>query len=381
MINIRPVILPAKPLSNGKHRIRIAVSHNSSTRYIPTELVIDSPKQFRGGFVVNRADASYMNTKIAKLVSTYREACDEIPYATALSCSELISAIKTEQQNRFHTLKSVYEELVASRSIKDSTASVYRTQFTCITNIIDENILLDRLSPVMIQDFTNKLFKLKLSNSYIKLVLCFLRQIVRYAMRMGYVVYKVDPFINCKIPQHDVRDTWVKLADIKKIRDVDVSGNTKIVADLFMLSFYLGGMNYIDIKKLKFTQMDTIRYIRSKTDARSRSVIEFNIPDEAKSIIRRYWNKKGTFSANISVTCIRYNLNKIATICGIKRLIFYSARKTFSQLAFELGVNTSVIDYILGHSMRSSGSCLYHYITVSPEMATEAIRKVLDSLK
>lgn len=61
----------------------------------------------------------------------------------------------------------------------------------------------------------------------------------------------------------------------------------------------------------------------------------------------------------------------------------YSARKSFSQNAYELGVNTSVIDYILGHKVGSSNthSCLYAYIKVTPEMATEAIRKVLDNLK
>lgn len=59
--------------------------------------------------------------------------------------------------------------------------------------------------------------------------------------------------------------------------------------------------------------------------------------------------------------------------------MFYSARKSFSQHAFELGVSAQIIDYILGHSLRSHG-IIYHYVAVKPKMATEAIRKVIDNL-
>lgn len=34
MANLSIVIVPAKKLSNGRHRVRIAVAHRSQTRYI-----------------------------------------------------------------------------------------------------------------------------------------------------------------------------------------------------------------------------------------------------------------------------------------------------------------------------------------------------------
>ena len=66
---------------------------------------------------------------------------------------------------------------------------------------------------------------------------------------------------------------------------------------------------------------------------------------------------------------------------GIKRLIYYSARKSFSQHAFNLGISTSTIDYILGHRLDRNSTSLYKYISVTPDLATAAIRKVLDNLK
>lgn len=37
MANLSIVIVPAKKLSNGRHRVRIAVAHRSQTRYISTQ--------------------------------------------------------------------------------------------------------------------------------------------------------------------------------------------------------------------------------------------------------------------------------------------------------------------------------------------------------
>ena len=75
------------------------------------------------------------------------------------------------------------------------------------------------------------------------------------------------------------------------------------------------------------------------------------------------------------------NMRKLAELTGIPNLIYYSARKSFSQHAFELGVSTSTIDYILGHRVDKDGSSLYNYISVTPQIASEAVRKVLDNLK
>ena len=75
------------------------------------------------------------------------------------------------------------------------------------------------------------------------------------------------------------------------------------------------------------------------------------------------------------------NMPKLAKATGIKQLIYYSARKSFSQHAFDLGISTSIIDFILGHRVDKGGTSLYSYISVTPEMATNAVRKVLDNLK
>ena len=53
MANLFITIVPTKVLANGQHKIRIAVSHNWDTRYIPTNIVIDSLNEFKNGKIVS----------------------------------------------------------------------------------------------------------------------------------------------------------------------------------------------------------------------------------------------------------------------------------------------------------------------------------------
>lgn len=157
-----------------------------------------------------------------------------------------------------------------------------------------------------------------------------------------------------------------------------------------MLSYYLGGINMIDLLDIDFNeQTDTIHYVRKKTEHRPKmnKYVEFAIPEEAKAIIRRYKGKDGHISVSEyqrKTNCHYFfgvNMPKLSEVTGIKQLIYYSARKSFSQHAFDLGISTSIIDYILGHRVDKGGTSLYSYISVTPDMATNAVRMVLDNLK
>lgn len=54
MATLKLRIVPTKILIDGRHKIRIVVSHNSETRYIPTDCIINNEDQFKEGQVINR---------------------------------------------------------------------------------------------------------------------------------------------------------------------------------------------------------------------------------------------------------------------------------------------------------------------------------------
>lgn len=391
MATLNAVILPAKVLKGGRHKIRISVAHNGETRYIVTNIFIDSAKEFKNGQVVKRPDAAILNTKIRGILQNYQSAIDELTYVNGLTCPELVFQIKNAGNYKHRTIGSIFEEYMANAHIKQSTYRSYVITWNTISSYLDGKTLIEHITHGTILGLDKYLRDKGLKLSTVRNYLVFLMVLLNYAKRCGYVQYRVDPFAGYELPSMGVRDSWLTVEEVRQIRDFKTQkANLQKCRDIFMLSYYLGGINMTDLLDINFNECNkTIRYIRKKTENRPKrnKYVEFDIPDEAWEIIWRYLGEDG----RIHVTdCDRkhkmhyffdYNMSKLAEATGIKKLIFYSARKSFSQHAFNLGIQTPIIDFILGHRVDKGDTSLYAYFSVPPSLATSAVRKVLDNLK
>lgn len=391
MAVINAVILPAKVLKGGRHKVRISVAHNGETRYIVTDIIIDSNKEFKSGAIVKRPDAAFLNTKLRKLLQRYQETIDELAYVNGLSCPELVYQLKNAGNYKRRTILSIFEEFMANANIKPRSYKGYLYHWRTLSSYLNEKMLAEHITHGTILGLDKFLRSRGLSKTSIRNYMVFLRCIINYAKRCGYVQYRVDPFVGYTFPEAEIRQAWLTVEEVKRIRDLHCpKKNIQKCRDFFMLSYYLGGINMVDLLQINFNQqVKLLHYKRTKTENRSKQneFVEFSIPDEAKVIINRYKGADGYLCVSKhqrQTRCHPFfytNMPKLAEMVGLKHLIYYSARKSFSQHAFNLGVKTDVIDYILGHRVGKGGTSLYHYITVTPEMATEAIRKVLDNLK
>ncbi len=391
MATLNAIVIKSKEGKNGKNKVRISVAHNGETRYIVTDIVLASSKEFKNGAVVKRPDAAMLNTKIRKLLQHYQSVLDDLQYIDGLTCPELVFQLKNAKVRKHRTLKSVYEEYVNTAHIKPGTVAFYRSSWNALARHLGENMLVEHINHFTVLGLDKNIRSSGVKNNTIKNYIVLLKILVKYAERCGYVQYRINPFAGYKLPPKEVRESWLAVEDIRRIRDLKTTKrNIAKCRDLFMLSYYLGGINITDLIDINFDEhKDVICYVRKKTDAlpKVNKFVEFAIPDEAKQIIERWKGADGRL--NISDSQRRHrlkyfferNMKHLASLTGIKHLIYYSARKSFSQHAFELGINTSVIDYILGHSIGKGGSSLYHYVFVTPEKATEAVRQVLDNLK
>lgn len=391
MAVIKPVVIASKTIKGGKNKVRISIAHNGETRYLVTDIIIDSNKEFKNGMVVKRHDAAILNTKIRKLLQRYQTALDEIEYINGLTCPELVQLITNRGNNANRTLISVYEEYIDSLNIAESTKLGYRTYWNNIKRQVGEDTRLENITPSTVLNFKKHLQNRKLKPGTIYYILYFFMSIFGYARRCGYIPHQLNPFIGIRLPKPGIRQAWLTVDEVKRIRDVSThKRNILKCRDLFMLSYYLGGINITDLLDINFNQQkDILTYVRKKTKGlmKINDHVEFYIPDEAKEIIDRIKGRDGLLSvtkADRNTMCHLFfynNMPKLAEAAGVKNLIYYSARKSFAQHAFNLGISTSVIDYILGHKVNKGCTSLYNYIYVTPEIATSAVRKVLDNLK
>lgn len=383
MAHLSLVIVPAKVLTSGKHKVRIAVSHNSETRYIATDVTVDNTRQFRNGQVYGRPDANILNAKLRKTIGKYQARLDDMEYIEALKCAELVYALKDSTGDKNMSIKEAYEQMKKYSSTKASTQETMDTAYHSLTRYIREDTPVRKITRLTVLGYDKYLKGKKLSPGTINNYMNLLFMLISFARKCGIVDTNFNPGEGYRRAPMPVRDSWLSCSDIRKIRDFQCkTKERRIVRDFFMLSYYLGGINMVDLKEIDFNVCTKeMRYKRSKVRDRCGTEVRYIMPQEARDIIKRIKNKDGRLSVPFKHfdSFITRQMRFLRKEIGIPNLVFYSARKSFSQHAFELGISTQVIDYILGHSPRAHG-IIYHYVSVKPEMATEAIRKVIDNL-
>lgn len=92
--------MPAKVLVGGKHKVRVMVSHNGQTRYILTNIIIDSEAEFKEDRVVKRSDKDILNLRLKKICDKYFERYMELEFSNSLTCSQLIRLITDDGRDK-----------------------------------------------------------------------------------------------------------------------------------------------------------------------------------------------------------------------------------------------------------------------------------------
>ena len=144
MATLSLTVVPGKALKDGKHKVRISVAHNSQTRYILTDVILNSTREWKNGKVVKRDDATYLNTKLLQRMQEVQHIIDETPYIEGLSCAELVETITQARARKTHTLATAFAEMLEVSTAKETTKERYRTQFKSITSVIPEGLPPDR---------------------------------------------------------------------------------------------------------------------------------------------------------------------------------------------------------------------------------------------
>lgn len=375
MATLKLTIFKAKVLKNGKHKIRIALCHKGETCYILTRYLIDSENQFKNGLIQKRPDASMMNMHLRSLLNAYQEKLNEVQNQSMYTCRQLKDIIsrnvRTSESSTFKSVSTEYiKELILDG--RDKYASIIRLSEKYFCEFLRGDIALMDITPELIAGFSKFLKRNKcLSVATEGTVMRHIKVIINQGVKRRMVNYSVHPFIDYIIPASPVREIDISLEAFNKIRLATPKEKKYHVAhDLFCLSFYLGGINLIDLLQIDFRDTEVLEYVRTKTKntAIGTRTISFTIPEEAKGIIKEWMNKNTgrldfgyKFSYPNFSRYLTRSLASLAKKLGItEKVVYYSARKSFAQYASEIGIPDGIIDYCLGHSDKSKGVIRYY---------------------
>ena len=394
MATLSLTILKAKQLNDGKHKIRVAVRHHHDTCYIITPYIINDDSEFRNGRVIKRDDAAYINVKLRTLLNDYQDILYDCKYIQSLSCKEVKDMlIHTRERGIQKTFQEVCEEYIDKLKEDDrgGYAELIERNYRYFTEFTKGDFGLDMITTSVIDNYSRFLSNVKkLGDTTLGMHMARTRVVINYAKKMQYVKYDVDPFSYYHIHASQEREMDITVDDMRKIISLDnLNKPLETAKDTFLLSYYLGGINLVDMLKINFSNTKQIEYVRTKTrnTKMSDKRISITIQPEASAIIKKYVDKKGyldfgyqfSFYGNFARYNTR-NIKKLGKLIGIDYLCYYSARKSFVQHGFELGIPLEVLEYTIGQTMKANRP-IFNYVRIMRKHADNAIRKILDNLK
>lgn len=159
---------------------------------------------------------------------------------------------------------------------------------------------------------------------------------------LGILRISHNPFKKFKIGSAPLtRKRNVTIDQLMAIRDCQTKADSRaeMAKELFMLSFYLCGMNAVDIYNLERRDIlnGRIEYCRSKTAnvRKDNAFISIKLIPEALLILAKYLGKlKLQYSNHNGLdSALSKGMKDLRDIAGIPGLTFYWARHTFATLA------------------------------------------------
>lgn len=192
------------------------------------------------------------------------------------------------------------------------------------------------------------------------------------------------PFRKFKIRTEATRKRSYSIDIIRKILTLECKEEWQVkYLDFFKLTFYLIGINAIDLIHLDTYKNGRIEYTRAKTHKH----YSIKVEPEADELIKKYRGNKyllNYMDSNSNYRCFYFNMTKglkaikqdlVADGVEIEELTTYWARHTWATIASELDIPKDTISAALGHGGNSVTDI---YINFDQRKVDEANRTVLD---
>ena len=396
MVTIKLALLKGKRAKDGTYKIRIAIGHKSETHYITTRFSVNSPSQFSQGVVVGTPDAHAVNVKLRHLLNDYEQRLERVSDPDQYSAKELRGLLKDMRSNgtsSAETFTGVTEQYVRElrQDGRDSYADMLTFNLKRFKEYTGGDMFLSQFSTQTVTDYERWMRRQGMSQTTISMHLSMCRTIINRAIRAQLVRYDVHPFTYWKRPADEEREIDISVEDMRKIRDYTPTLKKHIVArDILLLSYYLGGINMVDLLAVDFRNIKILEYVRhkSRNTKQSDKRISFTIQPEAQAIIDRYRSRNGKldfgykFAYKNFVCYVNNALKEIAITLDLdigRKICYYSARKSFVQHGFDLGISLEVLEYCIGQSVKSNRP-IFNYLKIMRRHADNAMRMIFDNL-
>lgn len=283
-----------------------------------------------------------------------------------------------------------YLDEFISKKQKEGTKTVYTTTKNKIY-IYDPKATFETMDKKWLEGFEMWMIKSGMKTNAYAIHLRNIRSVFNYAIDNEYTTFY--PFRKFKIKKEETRKRSLSVEQLRTLKNYPCEEYQVRYRDMFMLMFYLIGINAADLFLAKPDSIDNgrLEYKRAKTG----KLYSIKIEPEAMEIINRY--RGNNYLLNVMDEYKDYRnflhrmgiaLKEIGTMERVGRggkkvreplfkdLSSYWSRHTWATIAASIDIAKETISEALGHSIGSEVTSIY--IKFDHKKVDEANRKVID---
>jgi integrase len=256
-------ILYSRPLSNGKHQIKIRIHSNEKTKYITTKFSIDKKEW----------DTKRRRVKELKSIPNHEQINDEINRLEKLYRGENIP-VDNDSQYDFKLFIQHFNKII-ELLVAQEKYNTYRKLKVVKNHLIkfqeqnQENITINRIFLDEFRIYLFKVVKLKQNgvHTYFKVFRNTLNKVINSSPSNFSI--ELNPFINYKIKLEKKNKPKLSHKEFNKLTSLELETNSSLwhTKNLFLFSFYSAGMRVSDILMLKWSNFKDgrLKYTMRKT--------------------------------------------------------------------------------------------------------------------
>jgi integrase len=348
---------------DGTFNVKICLCHKRVRKYIDTVHYV-SRRQLDGRYHIKD---NFLNRIIESSLDKYRETISQLDSKLQFfSCGDLLKYL---EEKEIDFIKFCTDHIAQLRKEnRNGTANTHRTVRNSLIDYFErESVSINEIHSKMLYAYARYLKSKRtivrknqfgkevktqeegLSESGLHNHMRDLRTLFNAACAqfnnedLGLYRVKHYPFKRYKVGRAPLtKKRNITIEQVKLIRDCQVKPGSRaeLAKDLFMLSFYLCGMNAVDLYHLRekdITKRGRINYNRAKTQGRrtDKAFISIKLIDEANPILTKYL---GTLSERYKTydgldTALSAGMQKLRELTDIEEITFYWARHTFANTA------------------------------------------------
>lgn len=267
----------------------------------------------------------------------------------------------------FNFIESIIVKLKQNGKVR--TSETYKSALSSFKKFRqDEDIMLDCLTSEIMEAYEAWHKSRGVAPNTISFYTRILRAVYNRAVEDD-IIENRNPFKHVYTGVDKTVKRSLPLPVIKKIKALDLSLNLSLdyARDMFLMSFYLRGMSFIDMAFLKKSDLKNghVTYRRRKTG--QQLIIEWtkemqmildkyseNATDYLLPIIKNPGTNERCIYRNMGYN-INHNLKKIAKMVGVQiPLTLYVARHSWASAAKAKGIPLSVISEGMGHDSEAT---------------------------